>query len=163
MSTIISGGIFVLFVMGLYISLLRKNEKQKFKKALKKGKKNLIQNVLRLFIIFLIIGMLQNFLAPDKVGQFLLNFSGIKGVVAGLITGSIMMGPPASGYPIAQYLFQNNATVSLVTAFLLSWVMLGIMFITYEFQYLGKKFTLIRNTLAVISIIIISIIMEMII
>ncbi|KLO23243.1 hypothetical protein X275_03280 [Marinitoga sp. 1197] len=162
MSNLIFGFIMLLLTIILYIQLKFKKGNKEFKKALKKGNKNLIQNSIRIFSIFLIIGILQNFLSTEKVGDFLLNFSGIKGIITGLFTGSLMMGPPASGYPIAQYLFANNASVSLVSSFLLSWVMLGIIFITYELQNFGKKFTIIRNILAIVSIIIISYLMEMI-
>lgn len=162
MSNLIFGFGLLIFVIILYIYLLKSRGKKEFKKAMKKGNKNLIQNSIRIFSIFLIIGILQNFLSPEKVGDFLLNFSGMKGVITGLLTGAIMMGPPASGYPIAQYLFENNASVSLVSAFLLSWVMLGIIFLTYEFQNFGKKFTIVRNVYSIVSIIIISYLMELI-
>lgn len=162
MSNLIFGFGLLIFVIILYIYLLKSKGKKEFKKAMKKGNKNLIQNSIRIFSIFLIIGILQNFLSPEKVGNFLLNFSGMKGVITGLLTGAIMMGPPASGYPIAQYLFENNASASLVSAFLLSWVMLGIIFLTYEFQNFGKKFTIVRNVYSVVSIIIIAYLMELI-
>ncbi|GAB6188573.1 hypothetical protein JCM30566_03120 [Marinitoga arctica] len=162
MSNLIFGIIMLIFVIILYIQLKVKKGNKELKKAIKKGNKNLIQNSIRIFSIFLIIGILQNFLSPEKVGDFLLKFSGLKGIITGLFTGAIMMGPPASGYPIAQYLFQNNASVSLVSSFLLSWVMLGIIFITYELQNFGKKFTIIRNMFSVVSIIIIAYLMELI-
>ncbi|WP_129408749.1 hypothetical protein [Marinitoga lauensis] len=162
MSNLIFGFIMLGLIVILYIQLRFKKGNKELKKAIKKGNKNLIQNSIRIFSIFLIIGILQNFLSPEKVGDFLLNFSGIKGIITGLFTGAIMMGPPASGYPIAQYLFENNASVSLVSAFLLSWVMLGIIFLTYELQNFGKKFTIIRNVFSVISILVIAYLMELI-
>ncbi|WGS64085.1 hypothetical protein [Marinitoga aeolica] len=162
MSNLIFGFGLLIFVIILYVYLFKSKGKKEFKKAVKKGNKNLIQNSIRIFSIFLIIGILQNFLSPKQVGDFLLNFSGVKGIITGLFTGAIMMGPPASGYPIAQYLFENNASVSLVSSFLLSWVMLGIIFITYELQNFGKKFTIVRNLYSIISIIIIAYLMELI-
>lgn len=162
MSNLIFGFGLLIFVIIFYVYLFKNKGKKEFKKAVKKGNRNLIQNSIRIFSIFLIIGILQNFLSPKQVGDFLLNFSGVKGIITGLFTGAIMMGPPASGYPIAQYLFENNASISLVSSFLLSWVMLGIVFITYELQNFGKKFTIVRNLYAIISIIIIAYLMEMI-
>jgi uncharacterized membrane protein YraQ (UPF0718 family) len=162
MSNLIFGFGLLIFVIILYVYLFKSKGKKEFKKAMKKGNKNLVQNSIRIFSIFLIIGILQNFLSPQKVGDFLLNFSGVKGIITGLFTGAIMMGPPASGYPIAQYLFENNASVSLVSSFLLSWVMIGIVFITYELQNFGKKFTIVRNLYSIISIIIIAYLMELV-
>lgn len=98
MSNLIFGIVLLIFVIILYVYLFKIKGKKEFKKAVKKGNKNLIQNSIRIFSIFLIIGILQNFLSPKQVGDFLLNFSGAKGIITGLLTGAIMMGPPASGY-----------------------------------------------------------------
>jgi len=161
MQNLITGLVLLIIVATLYSIFLTKKDYKKFKRGIKKSLKVLIQNSIRLFAIFLIINLLQNFLSKESVGNFLLNFKGIKGIIAGEIIGSIMMGPVASGYPIAKYLFDNGATVALVSSFLLSWVMIGIISLTIEFKELGKKFALIRNILAFIGIIIISLIMEL--
>ena len=73
-----------------------------------------------------------------------------------------MMGPPASGYPIGKYLLENGASYSLVSSFLASWVMLGIMAVSLEFKYLGIKFAIVRNIFTVLSIIVISLIIGVI-
>lgn len=161
MQNFIIGLVFLVFVLVLYI-VFSKKEPMKIKKATKKSYKNLIQNSIRIFSVFLILGILQSFLSKESVGNFLLHFSNIKGIFSGIVTGAFMMGPPATGYPIAKYLLDNNATISLVSAFLLSWVMLGIISLSLEFKYLGKKFTLLRNFFALIAIFFIAIIMGVI-
>lgn len=162
MPNLITGLILISISIVLYSILFKKNDKDKIKKSLKKSSKIFVQNSIRIFLIFLIIGMLQNFLSKDSVGNFLLKFQGIKGIFFGELTGSIMMGPVASGYPIAKYLFDNGAEVSLISAFLLSWVLIGFVSVSIEFKELGKRFALVRNFLTLISIIIISIIMGVI-
>lgn len=162
MSNLIAGLILISISIVLYLILFKKNDKEKIKKSLKKSSKNFFQNSIRIFLIFLMIGMLQNFLSKDSVGNFLLKFQGIKGIILGELTGSIMMGPVASGYPIAKYLFDNGAEVPLISAFLLSWVLIGFVFLSIEFKELGKRFALVRNFFTLISIIIISIIMGVI-
>ncbi|BBE31207.1 hypothetical protein OSSY52_13480 [Tepiditoga spiralis] len=159
MQNFVIGLIFFALVLILYLIFFKKDP-IKIKKAAKKGSKNLIQNSIRIFSVFLILGILQSFLSKESVGNFLLNFSNIKGIFSGIITGALMMGPPATGYPIGQYLLENNATISLVSAFLLSWVMLGIISLSLEFKYLGKKFTLLRNFFALIAIFFIALVME---
>lgn len=162
MQNLITGLILILFSLFLYSILFKRKDEEKIKRSLKRSIKIFIQNSVRLFSIFLILGMLQNFLSKEAVGNFLLKFQGIKGIILGELTGSIMMGPVASGYPIAKYLFDNGAEVPLVSAFLLSWVLIGFVSISIEFKELGKKFTLTRNLLTLVSIIIISIIMGVI-
>ncbi|RLD13444.1 MAG: hypothetical protein DRI28_05870 [Caldiserica bacterium] len=156
MSTLIFGISFLAFVAFLYfIYLLR--DKKKLKRSVNKGIKTLIKNSIRLFSIFLIIGILKEFLSKESVGNFLLNFQGFKGILSGFV-GAVMMGPPASGYPIGKYLLENGASYSLVSSFLASWVMLGIIAVSLEFKYLGVKFAVVRNIFTVFSIIVISLI-----
>jgi len=155
-STLIFGISFLAFVAFLYfIYLLR--DKKKLKRSVNKGIKTLIKNSIRLFSIFLIIGILKEFLSKESVGNFLLNFQGFKGILSGFV-GAVMMGPPASGYPIGKYLLENGASYSLVSSFLASWVMLGIIAVSLEFKYLGVKFAVVRNVFNVFSIIVISLI-----
>lgn len=161
MQNLITGLILLVFTITLYIIYFKK-DRSKIEKSIKKSLRIFVQNSIRLFAIFLIIAMLENFLSKEAVGNFLLKFSGIKGILVGEFAGSIMMGPIASGYPIAKYLFDHGAEVAIVTAFLLAWVMIGIVSIPVEFKELGKKFTLTRNLFALLCIIVISLIMEMI-
>jgi len=159
MQNLITGLVMLFLTVSLYIVYLHK-DRLKLKKALKKGSRNFLQNSIRIFAIFVIIGILQNFLSKESVGNFLLKFSGIKGILAGTITGAIMMAPVATGYPISSYLLENGATISLVSSFLASWVMIGIVSISLEIKNLGKRFTIARNLFAFISIIIIALLME---
>jgi uncharacterized membrane protein YraQ (UPF0718 family) len=159
MQNLITGLVMLFLTVGLYIVYLRR-DRLKLKKAIKKGSKNFLQNSIRIFAVFIIIGVLQNFLSKESVGNFLLKFSGIKGILTGSITGAIMMGPVATGYPISGYLLENGASISLVSSFLASWVMIGIISISLEIKNLGKRFTLARNLFAFISIIIIALLME---
>lgn len=156
MGTLIFGFGFLIFVVILYSVYLLKDRK-KLKRSLNKGAKTLIKNSIRLFSVFLIIGILQEFLSKESVGNFLLKFQGFKGIIAGFV-GAVMMGPPASGYPIGRYLLDNGASYSLVSSFLASWVMIGIVAVSMEFRYLGKRFALVRNIFTIFSIIIISLI-----
>ncbi len=137
-------------------------DRNKLKKSAKKGIKTFFKNSIRIFSIFIIIGILQNFLTKENVSSFLLKFKGIKGIIAGLFTGAIMMGPVASGYPIADYVKENGGSVGLISSFLTSWVLLGIISISMEFKNLGKKFTILRNLFSIIIILLISLIMEII-
>jgi len=159
-STLIFGISFLAFVAFLYFIYLSR-DKKKLKRSVNKGIKTLIKNSIRLFSIFLIIGILKEFLSKESVGNFLLNFQGFKGILSGFV-GAVMMGPPASGYPIGKYLLENGASYSLVSSFLASWVMLGIIAVSLEFKYLGIKFAVVRNIFTVLSIIVISLVIGVI-
>lgn len=159
MQNLITGIVMLIITTGLYGVSLYKN-KSKLKKTINKGFRSFIQNSIRIFAIFVIIGILQNFLSKEAVGNFLLKFSGIKGIFTGAIVGGIMMGPVATGYPIGNYLLENSVPISLVASFLASWVMIGIVSLSFEIKNFGKRFTIVRNIFAFISIIIIALVME---
>lgn len=134
--------------------------RSKFKGSYIKGFKNLLRNSIRILSIFVVIGILQSFLSKEMVGEFLMTFSGIKGILIGTLIGAIMMGPVISGYPICRYLLDHGGSYGLVSSFLFSWVMVGLISIPLELRSFGSKFTLLRNTLALLSAMILALIIE---
>ncbi len=158
-TNIIEGIILLVLVIILYAVYFIKGDKNKLKDASKKSVKMFVQNSIRLFAIFVIIAILEKFLSPQAVSQFLLKFRGFVGIVVGALTGAVMMSPAATSYPIGQYLFAHNASYSLVAAFLFTWVGIGVVALPLEFKFLGKKFTLLRNSFTFIAAILIALIM----
>lgn len=157
-TNVIEGLILLALLVVLYAIYFIKGDRKKFSEASKKSIKMFLQNSIRLFAIFVIIAILEKFLSPQSVSHFLLKFTGLTGIIVGALTGSIMMGPAASSYPIGQYLLQNNASFSLVSAFLFTWVGIGVIALPLEFKYLGKKFAVLRNSFTFVSAIIIALI-----
>jgi len=163
MQNLITGFILIGITIFFYAFFLFKNDNKKLKRSFKKGIKQFIKNSIRLFAVFVIIGLLQSFLSKESVANFLLKFQGFKGIIFGELTGAVMMGPVASGYPIGKYLLENGASISLISAFLLSWVLIGIVSISIEFKEFGVKFAISRNILTLVFIILISILMGILI
>ena len=162
-TNLIEGIILLAVVLVLYAVYFVKGDKGKLKDASKKSVKMFIQNSIRLFAIFTIIAILEKFLSPKAVSTFLLKFSGFNGIIVGALAGAVMMSPAATSYPLGQYLLSHNASVSLVSAFLLTWVGIGVVSIPLEFKSLGKKFTLLRNSFTFIAAILIALLMGVLI
>jgi len=118
-------------VLALYIVYFFRGDRKKLVDASKKSGKMFIQNSARLFAIFVIIAILEKFLSPQSVSQFLLKFKGFTGIIVGALTGSIVMGPAATSYPIGQYLLSHNASYSLAAALLFTWVGIGVALIVF--------------------------------
>lgn len=157
---LIEGIVLVVSVLILYAIFFAKGKKEEVKNASKKSMKFFLRNSLRLSAIFIIIAILDEFLSPRAISSFLLKFKGFKGIIAGTLTGSVMIGPPATSYPIAQYLLNHKGSYSLVTSFLYTWVAVGIVAVPLEFKFLGKRFALLRNLFTFFSAILIALIME---
>lgn len=73
------------------------------------------------------------------------------------ILGSISLGNPIVSYLIGNGLLQNGVSLVAVTAFIVSWVTVGIIQLPAEYYFLGKRFTLVRNITSFIGAILIGI------
>lgn len=76
----------------------------------------------------------------------------------GSFFGSIFAGNPVVSYIFAGELLKSGISMIAVTAFIVSWVTVGVVQIPAESAILGKQFTLIRNISAFIFAIIVAII-----
>ena len=79
-------------------------------------------------------------------------------IVLGSAISSVAAGNPITSYIIGGELLKNGITLIAVTAFIISWVTVGVIQFPAESLMLGKKFALVRNILAFISAIIIALI-----
>lgn len=75
----------------------------------------------------------------------------------GAVAGSVSFGIPIASYVTGGELLKEGVSLLAVTAFILAWSTVGIMFMPLEVSNLGKKFAVWRNSLNFISSIIIAI------
>ncbi len=73
------------------------------------------------------------------------------------LVGSIAAGNPINSYVIGIELLKQNVGLVAVTAFIISWVTVGVVQFPAEALLLGKRFALTRNIISFFSAIIISI------
>jgi len=76
----------------------------------------------------------------------------------GGIIGSISAGSPITSYIVGGEMLNNGIGLIAVTAFLVSWVTVGLVQLPAEAAILGKKFALLRNLTAFFLSIIVAII-----
>lgn len=63
----------------------------------------------------------------------------------GDVIGSISTGNPVTSYIFGGELLKHGVSLLAVTAFLVSWVTVGLVQLPFEAATLGKKFALLRN------------------
>ncbi len=63
----------------------------------------------------------------------------------GAVLGSVSLGNPIVSYVISDGLLNNGVSVIAVTAFIVSWVTVGIVQLPAEAFYFGKRFAIVRN------------------
>jgi uncharacterized membrane protein YraQ (UPF0718 family) len=100
--------------------------------------------------------ILLTFISPEQIKTI---FTGnpFTDTILGTFTGAVMMGNAMISYILGGQLLQMGVSLYAVTAFLLAWVTLGIVQIPMELSFFGKKFVIIRNTMAFFTTLIISI------
>jgi len=100
-------------------------------------------------------GLFEVFITPEMLSSL---FSGhpFYDTVIGTISGGISVGQPFVSYLIGGELLDNGMSYYAVTAFILSWVTLGVTQLPYEYSMFGGRFTLTRNLLAFIFVLVIS-------
>ena len=160
--TLTYGLVFLAFVVILFVFLTKK-DKKKSKKSFKIGNKFIAKNIIRIFAIFLLVNRLEMFIPQNSIKDFMLKLSGIGGTFLSAMFGSIMIGPPASGYILGEFFMQRGVEITYIAAFLATWVMIGIVAIPFELKTFGTKFTLIRNVIFFLSAVVIAAIKGMII
>jgi len=126
-----------------------------FIQAFYKSFKGFSLNIPMLISVILFTGLFEVFITPDMLSSL---FSGqvFYDTLIGTISGGISVGQPFVSYLIGGELLNNGLSFYAVTAFVLSWVTLGIVQLPYEYSLFGGRFTLSRNLLALIFVLIIS-------
>jgi uncharacterized membrane protein YraQ (UPF0718 family) len=106
--------------------------------------------------ILLLISLAQVLIPPAAyaavfTGNFLLD------PVIGAAFGSIAAGNPITSYIIGGELLQLGVGTTAVTAFIISWVTVGLIHLPAEMGILGRRFALARNLIAFLLSILIAV------
>ncbi|MFP4022515.1 MAG: hypothetical protein ACLFNR_01070 [Candidatus Paceibacterota bacterium] len=75
----------------------------------------------------------------------------------GALFGSAAVGNPVVSYVIGGELLSQGITLVAVTAFILSWITVGVFQLPVESMILGKKFAFVRNALSFATALVIAI------
>ena len=132
-------------------------ESKSFANELKKATLSVVSMLPMVFAVVGLVGLFLSFVSKESLA---LLFSGdvVKDTLIGTFAGAIAVGQAMISYIIGGELLKDGVSLYAVTAFILSWVSLGFIQMPAEIEVLGLRFTILRNTLALISTILISII-----
>lgn len=129
----------------------------KIQQAIKKSEKALL-NVSPYILGTILLVSLINTLIPKSVYTTIFTKNNFLDSFIGSAIGSISAGNPAISYIISGELLSQGISLIAVTAFITSWVTVGIIQLPAEIAMLGKKFALLRNLISFILAIIIGLI-----
>ena len=126
-----------------------------FMQAFLKSVKSFALNLPMLIAVILLSGLFEVFVTPEMLSSL---FSGqaFYDTLIGTVSGGVSVGQPFVSYLIAGELLNNGMSFYAVSAFVLSWVTLGLVQLPYEYSLFGGRFTLTRNLLAFVFVLLIS-------
>ncbi len=104
-----------------------------------------------------LVGLFQVFITPERLASF---FTGNMwyDTLVGTIAGGIAAGQAMVSYIIGGELLKEGISMYAVSAFVLSWVTLGVVQLPLEVEVLGMRFTIVRNLLAFLFTIFVAIV-----
>ena len=122
---------------------------QRLKKASLQTLKSLEVIAPMLLAIVGLVGIFETYITPEMIHTL---FSGkvINDTLVGTAAGALSVGQPFLSYIISGELLQEGVSQYAVTAFILSFVTLGVIQLPLEFSIFGARFTLVRNILSFI-------------
>ena len=135
--------LYALAIVGLAISFFK--DRQKTKMALIKAWKA-FENILpQLLTIFLVIGFALAIFPPETIRRFLGSESGVWGILAAALIGSVTLMPGFVAFPLAAALLKSGAGYMQLAAFVSTLMMVGVITIPIERKTFGLRATLTRN------------------
>lgn len=138
--------LYILAAAALILSFVK--DRGKTKSALLKAWKA-FENILPQFLtILIIIGIMLAFLTPQTISKLVGNQSGLVGMLAAGLIGSITLIPGFVAFPLAAALLKNGAGFMQIAVFVSTLMMVGIVTIPLEIRYFGRKAAILRNGLA---------------
>lgn len=129
-------------------------DKAKTKKALKMAAKQFLNLLPTLIGIILLLGMIRSMIDPMVIGRLIGPESGVFGVIAGLLVGSVIFIPGFVAFPMAAGFLEIGAGYPQVAGFIAALMGVGFLFIPIEIKFFGLRLTVLRNLLCLTAAII---------
>jgi len=123
--------------------------------ALIRGLKMFLSIMPVLLGILALVSLFMAAVTPETIER-VLSGSGPVPFFTAIGTGSIALIPGFIAYPLAGALRQHGASISVISAFITSLMMVGVLTLPIEARFFGWKISLLRNGLAVIGTIVVA-------
>jgi uncharacterized membrane protein YraQ (UPF0718 family) len=117
-----------------------------------------IMNVFPYFIGIILLMSIVNVSIPKSFYWHIFTKNPVLDPLIGAVIGSLSVGNPIISYIISGELLKQGVSLTAVTAFVLSWVTVGIIQLPAECAILGKKFAIYRNILSFLFAVVIAMI-----
>lgn len=128
------------------ISLVR--DRKKTAKALRIASNSFFRILPDFGTVLALVGIMLTFLSPAIISAVLGRQSGLWGMLAASVVGSITLIPGFVAFPLAKSLLDYGAGVPQIAVFVSTLMMVGVVTAPLETKYFSKRVTFIRNGLS---------------
>jgi uncharacterized membrane protein YraQ (UPF0718 family) len=135
---------------------MQKPQRPPFMMVLRKSAFSFLAMTPLLLGVIGLVGVFQVLVTPEMLASL---FQGniLLDTFIGTLSGAVSAGNPIVSYLIGGELVEQGVSLYAVSAFILSWVTLGLIQLPAEIEVFGGKFTLYRNILSFLFTILIAI------
>lgn len=106
--------------------------------------------------IFILMGLLDEWVPKETVVKFMGEGSGLKGIILSFLIGSAAAGPLYGAFPVATVFMKKGVKLTNVFIFIGAWSTTKIPMLLFEIASLGSKFALTRLLINIPGILIIA-------
>ena len=130
-------------------------EKNNIKDAFNKSLKGFLSMLPMLLAILLLLGIFDVYITKDILLSFFISNNFID-TITGTLLGGVLTGNPMISYILGGELTDAGVSLYAVTAFILSWVTIGLVQLPAEVEVFGRRFTFYRTLFTFITTILVS-------
>jgi uncharacterized membrane protein YraQ (UPF0718 family) len=155
-------GIIYLAVAFILLILSAVKDINKTKQALKTSGKVALTVFPVLFLIFILMGVVSAFVSKETIASWLGSRSGVTGILIGEVVGIYALIEPAAVFPFAGVLHDRGASYGAVLGFVMTAILIGVSTLPLEIKVFGKHFTIVRNVLTFVFVLLIGLVFMLI-
>ena len=133
----------------------RPTRRERIVRSSRKAVKSLWNAVPIVSAVVLLVGLFQTYVTPAHVSTVFGNHPAVD-VLIGTGIGSVSTGNAITSYVLGGELLGEGVSLLAVTAFIVSWVTIGVVQFPAEASVLGRRFALARNLTGIILAIVVS-------
>ncbi len=130
-------------------------EKNNIKEAFNKSLKGFLSMFPMLLAILLLLGIFDVYITKDILLSFFISNNFVD-TITGTLLGGVLTGNPMISYILGGELTDAGVSLYAVTAFILSWVTIGLVQLPAEVEVFGLRFTFYRTLFTFITTILVS-------
>ena len=136
--------------------------KEKTLRGIKKGLMMFVKILPTLLSVIILVSVVLHFISNETLIKYLGAEAGIEAYIFAAIIGAVSIIPGFISYPLAGILVNTGVSYAVISVFITTLKMVGILTIPIEAKFFGLKTTLLRNGLAFIGALIVGAIMSII-